>query len=237
MMGYSVKKITGIRKMIAEGMMKSIQTTAQYSASIEIDASNIVSIRNELSQDVLKETGIKLTYTPLFIKIVSCVLLDFPILNSIVDGDMIKTFDEINMSVAVDTENGLMVPVLKNVEKKNLNEIILGINNLIEKTRTGMLNVDDVIGGTFTITNFGMYGITNSTPILNIPQVAILGIGTIAKKPVFKEGKIEVSDILYLSLTADHRIIDGALSAKFLKGIKDVIEDKALLKSILTKEA
>lgn len=236
-MGYSVKKITGIRKMIAEGMMKSIQTTAQYSASIEIDASNIVSIRNELSQDILKETGIKLTYTPLFIKIVSCVLLDFPILNSIVDGDMIKTFDEINMSVAVDTENGLMVPVLKNVEKKNLNEIILGINNLIEKTRTGMLNVDDVIGGTFTITNFGMYGITNSTPILNIPQVAILGIGTIAKKPVFKEGKIEVSDILYLSLTADHRIIDGALSAKFLKGIKDVIEDKALLKSILTKEA
>lgn len=236
-MGYSVKKITGIRKMIAEGMMKSIQTTAQYSASIEIDASNIVSIRNELSQDVLKETGIKLTYTPLFIKIVSCVLLDFPILNSIVDSDTIKTFDEINMSVAVDTENGLMVPVLKNVEKKNLNEIILGINNLIEKTRTGMLNVDDVIGGTFTITNFGMYGITNSTPILNIPQVAILGIGTIAKKPVFKEGKIEVSDILYLSLTADHRIIDGALSAKFLKGIKDVIEDKALLKSILTKEA
>lgn len=231
-MSYSEKKIAGIRKMIADGMMKSIQATAQYSASIEIDATNLVEIKNDLSADLLDKTGLKLTYTPLFVKIVSRVLLDFPLLNSIVDGDTIKTYDEINISVAVDTESGLMVPVLKNVEKKNLSEIVLGINDLIERARNSTLGIGDVIGGTFTISNFGMYGITNSTPILNIPQVAILGIGTILKKPVFKEDKIQVGDILYLSLTADHRIIDGALAARFLKGIKDTIESKALLKSI-----
>lgn len=236
-MSFVETKFVGVRKIIAETMMKSLQSTAQYSTDIEIDATNLVKIRNELSTNFLSEAGIKLTYTPLFVKIVSNVISEFPLINSIVEGDTIKTFEEINVSIAVDTANGLMVPVLKNVEKKSLREIALEVEDLAKKARSGTLNFEDIVDGTFTITNVGMYGVISFTPILNIPQVAILGTGAILKKPIFKENKVQVSDILHLSLTADHRVVDGALSAKFLKGIKDVIEDEALLKSILTKEA
>ncbi len=236
-MGFVETKFVGVRKIIAETMMKSLQSTAQYSTDIEVDASNLVKTKDELSTNFLSEAGIKLTYTPLFVKIVSNVISEFPLINSIVEGDTIKTFEEINVSIAVDTENGLMVPVLKNVEKKSLREIALGVEDLAKKARSGTLNFEDIVDGTFTITNVGMYGVISFTPILNIPQVAILGTGAIIKEPVFKENKVQVSDILHLSLTADHRVVDGALSAKFLKSIKDIIEDEALLKSILIKEA
>lgn len=231
-MGFVETRILGVRKMIAETMLKSLQSTAQYSTSIEIDATNLVNLRDTLSAQFLNEHRIKLTYTPLLVKIVAHVLSEFPFVNSIADGNTIRTFEEINVSVAVDTDAGLMVPVLKDVKKKNLKEIVLGVDDLAKRARSGTLNFDDVADGTFTITNVGMYGVTSFTPILNIPQVAILGVGAILKKPVFKDAKIQVTDVLHLSLTADHRVVDGALSAKFLKRMKDLLAEEAALQSI-----
>jgi len=235
-MPFVETRMLGVRKMIAEAMMKSLQSTAQYSTSIEIDASRLVEFRNATGPRFQERLGTKLTVTPILVDVVARVLQEYRLVNSIVEGDIIRTFDEVNISVAVDTEAGLMVPVLRDVGGKSLSQITAGVEDLAARARSGTLTLDDVTGGTFTITNVGMYGVTTFTPILNVPQVAILGVGTIAKQPILKDGTIQVCDILHVSLTADHRVVDGALSARFLKRFKDLLEDEATFASIRAKE-
>jgi pyruvate/2-oxoglutarate dehydrogenase complex dihydrolipoamide acyltransferase (E2) component len=235
-MPFTETRMLGVRKMISEAMMKSLQSTAQYSTSIEIDASRLVDFRNAIGPGFQERLGMKLTVTPILVDVVAKVLQEYRLVNSIVEGDVVRTFDEVSIAVAVDTKAGLMVPVLKDVGAKSLAQITVGVEDLAARARSGSLTFDDVTGGTFTITNVGMYGVTTFTPILNVPQVAILGVGTIAKQPVFKDNSIQVCDILHVSLTADHRVVDGALSARFLKRFKDLLEDETTFASIRAKE-
>jgi pyruvate dehydrogenase E2 component (dihydrolipoamide acetyltransferase) len=168
------------------------------------------------------------SYTAILVKAVAKTLADHSIINSTLEGNQIKIFEDVNVGVAIATENGLVVPVIHNADKKTLEEIDAAVKELTEKARQGKLAREDLTGGTFTITNLGMHGVEFFIPIINPPEAAILAVGRVVEKPVVVDGKIEIKPMMMLSLSYDHRIVDGAPAAKFLRKVKEKIEKTEL---------
>jgi pyruvate dehydrogenase E2 component (dihydrolipoamide acetyltransferase) len=166
----------------------------------------------------------QVSYSAILVKAVAEALTEHPRINSTLDGDRIKLFEDVNVGVAVATENGLVVPVIRNADKKPLEEIDSAIRELTEKARQEKLAKEEVSGGTFTVTNLGMYGVDFFTPIINPPEAGILGVGRIVEKPVAVEGKIEIVPMMMLTLSYDHRVVDGAPAADFLRRVKEIVE-------------
>lgn len=219
-----------VRKLIASHMVMSKQTAPHVTAFVEADATEIVIWRNRNKDEFKSKYGEKLTFLPFFTEVVAKALSEYRMINISVDGDSIIVRKKINIGIAVATNSGnLMVPVIKDADTKNLLGLTKEINQFAEAGRNEKLNPDDLQGGTFTITNFGSFGNLMGTPIINQPQVAILAIGTIEKKPAVIEtvtgDAIVVRHKVFLSLSYDHRVVDGMLGGKFLRRIADLIED------------
>ncbi|WP_338992111.1 dihydrolipoamide acetyltransferase family protein [Spiroplasma endosymbiont of Seladonia tumulorum] len=220
-----------IRKAIAKQMTLSKTVIAETTLMKNIDVTKLIEIRTQLKSQA-EQQGIKLTYMPFFMKACAIALKDFPILNASYDQDQQEIIfkDYYNIGMATDTPTGLMVPVVKGVDQLNILQIAKMINDLAAKTRERKLKPDEMKDGTFTITNFGSAGIEFATPVINFPEVAILGVGIIKKAPVInKNNEIEISSILPLSLTIDHRLIDGADGGRFLARVTALLESPALL--------
>jgi len=203
----------GMRKGIAERMFKSLQSSAQLTITTEVDVTPLVARREQLKQQF------RLTYTDMLIEAVAGALAAHPRLRVTVEGDVILQHDDINVGIAVALEEGLIVPVVRGADKKSLQQIAEESRVLAEKARTGSLSVDYVSDGIFTITTLGMYGVDAFTPIINQPQVAILGVGRIVQKPAVYDGQVAIRSMMVLSLTFDHRIVDGAPAAAFLQDV------------------
>jgi pyruvate dehydrogenase E2 component (dihydrolipoamide acetyltransferase) len=228
-----VIQLTSLRMTIAERMTESLRTMAQVTICREEVVDNVVKIREELLPLIEKEVGIRLTYTPILIKLVAEVLKEFPIINSTLEDNMIKVIDEINIGFAVAVDHGLIVPVVKEADKKSLKEAVIICNELTRKTRERRLSIEDV-SGTFTIINLGIYGIDAFTPIINPPQIAILGVGRFVQKPVVQEGRVNITTVCTFSLTFDHRVVDGHTAAQFLDKLVSLIKDESRLRAVLS---
>jgi len=227
---YEIVEMDRMRKLIAEHMVMSKQISPHVTSFIETDVSNMVLWRNKNKDRILEKENVKLTFTPIFIEAVVKALKDFPMINVSVDGDNIIKKKNINIGVAAALPSGnLIVPVIKNADRLNLIGIASSVNDLASRARENKLKPDEIQGGTFTITNFGTFGNTTGTPIINQPQVAILGVGAIVKKPAVIEtptgDAIAIRHKMTLSLAYDHRVVDGALGGMFLKKISDYLED------------
>jgi pyruvate dehydrogenase E2 component (dihydrolipoamide acetyltransferase) len=222
--------IRGLRRTIAKNLILSQKTTAFVTGMDEADITELWNLR-EREKKALLDKGIHLTFLPFFIKAVHHALAEHPLLNASVDEEkeeiIIKKY--YNMGIAVDTPDGLMVPVIKDVDKKTILELAKEIQDLSQKARERKIKLEEMKGSTFTITNYGHFGGTFATPIINYPGVAILGTGKISEKPWVKDGQIVIRKILPMSLTFDHRVTDGVDSAKFLSKVIQYLEDPALL--------
>jgi pyruvate dehydrogenase E2 component (dihydrolipoamide acetyltransferase) len=217
--------MTAMRKSIAEHMIASRRTSAHVTTFFEVDCSSIMAAREKLKPEYEK-AGVKLTITPFFVFEVVHALKKFPIVNASVDGDAILYKKAINVGIAVSLDGGLIVPVIKNAGEKDLYALTQSINDLGERARTKKLTPDDVKDGTFTITNPGQYGAVTGTPIINQPQVAILCMGGIKKRPVvLPDDSIAARPVIMLSLSFDHRIIDGALADQFMAEVQKRLEN------------
>jgi pyruvate dehydrogenase E2 component (dihydrolipoamide acetyltransferase) len=219
-----VREMSIARKVIAERLSQSHMTAVHVTITTSVDMTEMAALRERLSPEIENKTGVKLSYTDMITKIISAVLKEYPILNSSLYGDKIKLYADINIGVAVALEDSLIVPVIRNADQKSLCEISLFLKERIDKARRGELSVDDVTGGTFTISNMGIYDVELFTPIINPPQCALLGVGKIMKKPWVVDEQVEVRQIAVFSLSFDHRIIDGSLAARFIQRIKEVLE-------------
>ena len=206
--------LTGFKKTSAERVSASFRTAPHSTIMMEVDVSKAGGLHEKL----------QVSYTAILVDAVAKALLEQPIINSTLDGNQIKIFEDVNVGLAVVTEYGLVVPVIHNADKKSLKEIDTAIKELTEKARLGKLTKEELTGGTFTVTNLGMYGVEFFTPIINPPEAAIVGVGKITEKPVAVDGKVEVKPFMALSLSFDHRIVDGAPAAKFLQKIKHYME-------------
>ena len=215
--------MTAMRKSIAEHMVMSRRTSAHVATVFEIDCSTIMRARAQLKAE-FDRAGTKLTVTPFFLRAAVRAIQKFPILNSSIDGDSIVYKKDINIGFAVALEWGLIVPVIKNADEKNLLGLARALNDLGERARTKKLSPDEVQGGTFTITNPGNFGGLFGIPVINQPQVAILGMGGIEKRPVVIDDAIAIRPMVYLSLSFDHRSIDGAVADQFMADIKHTLE-------------
>jgi 2-oxoglutarate dehydrogenase E2 component (dihydrolipoamide succinyltransferase) len=216
--------MTAIRKSIAEHMIMSRRTSAHVTTLFEADCSRILKAK-EHQQEEFQRSGVKLTVTPFFIQAAATALKRFPIVNSSVDGDTVVYKRAINIGIAVNLEWGLIVPVIKNADEKNLFGLAKAINELGERARNKKLTPDDVKDGTFTITNPGQYGGLIGTPIINQPQVAIMGMGGIKKRAVVIDDAIAIRPIIMLSLSFDHRVIDGATADQFMAEVQKELEN------------
>jgi 2-oxoglutarate dehydrogenase complex dihydrolipoamide succinyltransferase (E2) component len=213
-----------IRKKIAENMVHSMQTAPHVTSVVEADVTRIVDYREKIKDGFEKRFGTKLTYTPFFIEIIVRALQEYPLLNASVDGDKIVKKKFINIGVAVGMETGLIVPVIKSADQLSLSGIAKVLSDLAERARLKKLLPVDVQGGTFSITNIGTFGNLIGIPIIYQPQVAILGTGVIKKRPVVINDAIGIRSMIYLSLTYDHRIIDGLYAGLFLQRVVQMIE-------------
>jgi pyruvate dehydrogenase E2 component (dihydrolipoamide acetyltransferase) len=208
--------LTGIRKTTAERVSLSARTAPHSTVTMEVDMSNAVKLREKT----------QVSYTDILVKAVARALEEQRGLNSTLEREQIKIYEDINIGVAVATEKGLVVPVIRNANKKSLTQVASTLKELVEKARVGRLTREDVTGGTFTITNLGMYGVEMFIPIINPPEAAILGVGKVAEKPVIINKEIKIKPIMYLSLSFDHRIVDGAPAARFLQRVKQILESE-----------
>ncbi len=220
-----IVKMDTMRKAIAEHMVRSKHTSAHVGSVSEADLTNIVKFREKNKSAFEKREGFNLTYTPFFLDAVVKALKDFPLLNSSVDGDSIIIRKDINLGVAVALENGLIVPVIKNAEQKSLAGLARSLNDLATRARNKKLMPDEVTGGTFTVTNPGGFGNLYGFPIINQPQVAILGVGAIKKRPVVIDDAIAIRSMVYVSMSYDHRIIDGAQGGMFMQKVVFYLEN------------
>ena len=216
--------ISGVRATIAERMLLSMQQSAQITLHTEVDATYLVRLRHAF-QEVAFSAGIDVpSYNALLIEIVAQALSDHPHINARQEGDTILELEEVNVGLAVDTMRGLLVVVIKNADQKSALAIESELTTLAERARLGTATLDDLTGSTFTLTNLGMFGVDGFTPIINPPEVGILGVGRIVEKPVMVGGQVQGRPRMSLSLTFDHRVIDGAPAAKFLQHITQLIE-------------
>jgi pyruvate dehydrogenase E2 component (dihydrolipoamide acetyltransferase) len=218
--------LTGVRKLIADRMAASHRDVARVTLFAEADATELVALRQRLNQ---VQPDLKLTYTDLLVAIVAAALRQHPVVNSTLTGDEIRLHDAIHIGIAVDTDRGLLVPVLHDADRKGLAQIASEARDLVERGRTGRLGPDELRGGTFTITNLGLYDIDGFTPIVNPPEAAILGVGRIGLQPVVRDGQVVPCQTVILSLSFDHRVVDGGPAARFLQTIKRLVEEPALL--------
>ena len=218
-------RMTRLRQTIAKRLKQAQENAALLTTFNEIDMSSIMKMRKENQEDFQNRYGIKLGIMSFFVKACIVALKSFPVVNAEIDGEDIIYKNYYNISFAVGTEKGLVVPVLKNADELSFAEIEKEIKEISEKAKNGKLTIEDLQGGTFTISNGGVYGSMLSTPILNLPQSGVLGMHNIVERPVVLEGEIKIRPVMYLALSYDHRIIDGKESVSFLKMIKENLED------------
>ncbi len=217
--------MTPQRRQIAEHMALSKKTSAHVTTVFEVDMSRIVELRERSAEEFERRHGLKLTFTPFIAQAAVEAIRQFPIFNSSVDGTNIVYKQAINLGIAVALESGLIVPVIKHAEEKNFLGLARAIQDLASRARSKRLNVEEVQEGTFTITNPGIFGSLFGTPIIHQPQVAILGVGVIEKRPVIRNDAIAIRSMAYLMLTFDHRIIDGAVADQFMAYLKSLLEN------------
>jgi pyruvate dehydrogenase E2 component (dihydrolipoamide acetyltransferase) len=222
--------LRGLRKKIAERMAQSKRTAAHFAYVDECDVSALVRLRAQLKPEAARY-GVSLTYLPFVMKALVPCLREFPLLNATLDESaselVLKKY--YNLGVATDTDAGLTVPVVKDVDRKSILEIAAEIAELTERARTGRTRMEDIQGGTFTITSTGNIGGLFATPIINYPEVAILGVPKIRQRPWVVDGRIEIRDVIYLAISLDHRVVDGAVAARFLNRLIEILTDPAKL--------
>lgn len=216
-----------IRQTIAKRLVEAQSTAAILTTFNEIDMSHVMEMRTKYKEQFEKKHGVKMGFMGFFVKAVISALKAYPKVNAYIDGTDLIYHHYNNIGIAVGTEKGLMVPIIKNAESLSLAEIELSIKHYAEKARDGKISIDDLNGGTFTISNGGVYGSLMSTPILNPPQSGILGLHKIQERPVAIDGKVEIRPMMYVALSYDHRVIDGAESVSFLVKVKEAMEDPA----------
>ena len=218
-------KMTRLRQTIAKRLKQAQENAALLTTFNEVDMSNIMNMRKENQEDFQNRYGVKLGFMSFFVKACIVALKNFPAVNAEIEGDTIVYKNYYNISFAVGTDKGLVVPVLKNADELSFADIEKNIKQISEKAKDGKLTIEDLQGGTFTISNGGVYGSMLSTPILNLPQSGVLGMHNIVDRPTVVEGEIKIRPIMYLALSYDHRIIDGKESVSFLKMVKENLED------------
>ncbi|MCL5046030.1 MAG: 2-oxo acid dehydrogenase subunit E2 [Actinobacteria bacterium] len=221
--------LVGMRKIIAERMSLSRRNAADVTLMARVDMTEASKLREQLLAYVEKSHGTRVSYTEIIVRATALALKAHPIVNStLVDsspvGGEIRLLEDINIGVAVALDRGLIVPVVRQADRKSIPQISLEVKKLVEKAQSGTLDPDDVTGGTFTITNLGTYGIDSFTPIINYPEAAILGVGRISEEPAVVEGSIVKRQIMQLSLSFDHRVLDGAPAAEFLSSVREMLE-------------
>jgi len=220
-----IEPLSAMRMKIAEHMVLSKRTSAHVTTIHRVDMTKVARMRERYKAEFQASYGFSLTYLPFLTRAAAVALRHFPLLNASLDGNNIIHHTEINIGIAVALENGLIVPVVRAADEKNVAGLQRAIVDLATRARTRQLKPDEVQGGTFSITNFGSYGSLVGTPIINQPQVAIMGVGTVEKTPVVIDDAIAIRSICLLSLSFDHRLIDGALADQFMTKVKQVLED------------
>lgn len=223
------KKMPRIRQVIASRLLESVKTTAMLTTFNEVDMSRILEIRENNKDKFQEKHGVKLGFMSFFVKACVSALKAFPEFNTYIDGDEFVQRNYIDIGVAIGTDRGLVVPVLRECDKLSFADIERGIGKFAEKARSGQLGADDLVGGSFTISNGGTYGSMLSTPILNPPQCGILGMHKIQKRAVVIDDQIVIRPIMYLALSYDHRVVDGKEAVSFLVHIKNELEDPSKL--------
>lgn len=216
--------LIGVRKTIADRMALSARTAPRITLIVEADASEIIKLRSQIKDS----EGTDVSFTDILVKAVAIALENDPIINSTLENEQIKIFDDVNVGIAVAREGALVVPVIHNANKRTLTEIAAASKTLIDKARNGTLSKEEISGGTFTVTNLGTNGVDTFTPLINPPECAILGIGRIAERPVVSDGSIVAKPTVFLSLSFDHRISDGVPAAQFLQRLKELLERPGL---------
>jgi len=223
------EKMSTRRKRIAENLLQSQHATAHLTTFNEIDMTAVNALRDRMRDRVEKEHGVKLTFMPMFVKAACMALESYPVVNAQIDGDTIIYKHYVNMGIAVASDAGLVVPNIKDAHRKGAIDIARDISAVARRARDGKLTMDDLTGGTFTITNGGVFGSLVSTPIINYPQVGILGLHKTQDRPVAIDGKVEIRPMMYVALSYDHRIVDGQQAVLFLVRVKELIEDPAVM--------
>ena len=224
----TIEKASHMRKIISKNMKESYLYSPRVTYNLEIDTTQMQNLRSILKESFMSK-DVKLTYNSILIKVCAKALLEYPYMNSSFDEEEITIYNSANVGLAVEGKNGLVVPNVKKAQIKDLFEISKNVQEMIERAKTAKFNSDDLVEGTFTITNLGNYGLTSFTPIINQPEVAILGVNAIEDKPVVIDGEIVIKPMMGLSLVADHRLIDGVYAAKFLNRVKELLENPFLL--------
>jgi 2-oxoglutarate dehydrogenase E2 component (dihydrolipoamide succinyltransferase) len=225
----SRKKMTGLRRTIAARLVEVKNKTAMLTTFNEIDMTSVMAIRAKEQEGFLKRYGVKLGFMSFFVKAAVAALKTYPIIHSFIDGEDVVTFDTYDIGVAVSTEKGLFVPVIRASDAKSYAEIEQDIGAFAKKAREGGISIDDLKGGSFTITNGGIFGSLLSTPLLNPPQSAILGMHAIVKRPIALDDQVVIRPMMYVALSYDHRLIDGREAVLFLAHMKANLEDPARL--------
>jgi 2-oxoglutarate dehydrogenase E2 component (dihydrolipoamide succinyltransferase) len=223
--GTKVEKMTRMRRTIASRLVEAKNDSAMLTTFNEVDLTNIMELRKQYQEKFVAKHGIKLGFMSLFAKACAQVLMEMPQVNAIIEGDSLIYHDYADISIAISTPTGLVVPPVHNVESLGFHEIEYKIKALAEKARDGKLTLDEMKGGTFTITNGGVFGSMLSTPILNKPQSAILGMHTIKDRPIAINGEVKIRPMMYLALSYDHRVIDGSSSVTFLVKVIELLQD------------
>jgi len=223
------EKMSTRRKRIAEHLLEAQHATAHLTTFNEIDMSAVSALRERVKERIEKQRGVKLSFMPFFVKATCQALQAYPVVNAQIDGDAIVYKHYVNMGIAVASDAGLVVPNIKDADRKGMIEVSTDIASVAKRARDGKLTMDDLTGGTFTITNGGVFGSLVSTPIINYPQVAILGLHKIQDRPVAIDGRVEIRPMMYVALSYDHRIIDGQQAVLFLVRIKELMEDPATM--------
>jgi 2-oxoglutarate dehydrogenase E2 component (dihydrolipoamide succinyltransferase) len=214
-----------MRQKIAEHMVFSKRTSAHVTTVHKVDMTRIAKMRDRVKGEFQARHGFSLTFLPFVMRATTAALQAYPLLNSSIDGTNIIFHRDINLGMAVALENGLIVPVIRNADEKNVVGLQRSIADLASRARSRQLRPDEVQAGTFSITNFGSFGSVFATPVINQPQVAILGVGTVEKVPVVVDDAIAIRSVCYLALTFDHRLIDGALGDQFTQKVKSILEN------------
>ena len=223
--GARVEPMSVMRQKIAEHMVFSKRTSAHVTTVHKADMTKVAKMREKKKRGVQEQYGFSLTFLPFVVRATAAALREFPIVNASIDGSNVIYHRDINIGIAVALENGLIVPVIRNADEKNVVGLQRSIADLASRARSRQLRPDEVQGGTFSITNFGSFGSVFATPVINQPQVAILGVGSVEKVPVVIDDAIAIRSQAYLALTFDHRLIDGALGDQFTQKVKSVLEN------------
>lgn len=221
--------LAGRRRVIAERMAASATQTAAVTLTVHADMTKACELREALLPRVEASHGVRLTFTDIVVRVAAAALRAFPYMNASLDGETVVQHGGVHIGVAVDTDQGLVVPVIRDADRRGLGDIAATRHRLTEAARAGTISPDDLVGGTFTVTNLGMYEIEVFSPLINLPEAAILGVGAIEDRPVAQAGQVVVRPVCTLSLVFDHRIVDGAPAARFLRWIKSALENPALL--------